>query len=109
MASSDTSHQSLHPQSFHFRALINRQGRINVHGTRDRRNPFSDLYHYFFSLSWPKFFALIAAIYFLTNLFFGTLYFIFGVDTNGSVNAAALDRLRHCVFLRYREHEFSGL
>ncbi len=75
----DSSHKSLHPQSFHFRALINKQGRINVHGTRDRQNPFADLYHYFFSLSWPKFFIHVAAIYTLMNLFFGVLYFFCGV------------------------------
>jgi len=75
-------HKSLHPQSFHFRALINKQGRLNVHGTRDRRNPFSDLYHFFFSLSWPRFFVLIASIYFLINLFFGSLYFICGVKAS---------------------------
>src|SRR5258708_37320670 len=85
----DTSHQSLHPRSIHFRALINKQGRLNVHGTRDRRNPFGDLYHYFFSLSWPKFFVHIAAIYFLTNLFFGILYFICGAKAS----------LLQCVFL----------
>jgi inward rectifier potassium channel len=83
------SHQSLHPKSIHFRALINRQGRLNVYGTRNRQNPFSDLYHYFFSLTWPKFFALIASIYFLTNLFFGFLYFILGVKAS----------LLQCVFL----------
>lgn len=85
----DTSHQSLSPQSFHFRALINRQGRLNVHGTREPRNPFTDLYHFFFSLSWPKFFLYIAGIYFLTNFFFGILYFICGVR----------DSLLHCIFL----------
>lgn len=73
----------------HFHALINRQGRLNVHGTRDRRNPFADLYHFFFSLSWPRFFTLIASIYFLTNLFFGVLYFILGVKAS----------LLQCVFL----------
>lgn len=95
----DPSHKPSHPQSFHFRALINKQGRLNVHGTRNRKNPFSDLYHYFFSLSWPKFFVLIAAIYFLTNLFFGSLYFLGGVDALGEGHSTALERFRHCVFL----------
>jgi inward rectifier potassium channel len=99
MASRPDSHQSLHPQSFHFRALINRQGRLNVRGTRERQNPFADLYHYFFSLSWPKFLALVASIYFLTNLFFGILYFIYGVDALGDGHAAGLERFRHCIFL----------
>jgi inward rectifier potassium channel len=89
MASSpNPSHQSLHPRSIHFRALINRQGRLNVYGTPTRLNPFSDLYHYFFSLSWPRFFALIASIYFLMNFFFGVLYFVLGVKAS----------LLHCIF-----------
>jgi len=95
----DPSQTSIHPQSSHFRALINRQGRLVVHGTRGRQNPFSDLYHYFFSLSWPKFFALIASIYFLTNLFFGILYFIFGVVPLGDGHSTGLERFRHCFFL----------
>jgi inward rectifier potassium channel len=96
---SDPSHQSLHPQSFHFRALINKQGRLNVHGNRQLRNPFSDLYHFFLSLSWPKFFIFVATIYFLTNLFFGILFFICGVDALGEGHSAGLDRFGHCVFL----------
>ncbi len=96
---SDPSHPSAHVPSSHFRALINRQGKINVHGRRDLKNPFSDLYHFFFSLSWPKFFIYIAAIYFLTNLFFGVLYFMCGVDALGDGHSTGLDRFRHCVFL----------
>ena len=95
----DSSKQSVHPQTFHFRALINKQGKLNVQGTRNRQNPFSDLYHYFFSLSWPKFFGHIAAIYCLTNLFFGILYFICGVDALGGMHSTGVERFRHCVFL----------
>jgi len=96
----DPAHQVPRPQFIHhFHALINRQGKLIVRGTRDRQNPFADLYHFFFSLSWPKFFALIASIYFLTNLFFGTLYFICGVDALGDGHSAAAERFRHCVFL----------
>jgi len=94
----DPSFQSI-PQSFHFRALINKQGRLNVHGTPNQKNPFTDLYHYFFSLSWPKFFIHIASIYFLTNLFFGFLYFICGVDALGNGHAHGFERFRHCIFL----------
>jgi len=95
----DNDHKSLHPQAYHFRALINKQGRINVHGTRAKQNPFADLYHYFFSLSWPKFFTSIATIYFLTNIFFGVLYFVCGVDTLGFGHSAEWVRFRHCIFL----------
>ena len=88
-----------HSQSFHFKTLINRQGRFNVHGTRDRRNPFTDLYHYFLSLSWPKFFIHIGSIYYVTNLFFGSLYFIEGVDSLGNGHATGWERFIHCFFL----------
>jgi len=86
---SDTPRQPWHSQSIHFRTLINHRGRINVHGIRDRRNPFSDLYHFFFSLSWPRFFIYIAALFLLTNLFFGVLYYICGVGHS----------FLHCFFL----------
>jgi inward rectifier potassium channel len=72
--------RSLHPQSSHFRALINKQGRLNVHGERERNNPFTDLFHHLFSLSWPRFFFYAAAIYVLINLFFGCLYLMSGAD-----------------------------
>lgn len=62
---------------------------MNVHGTRERQNPFSDLYHYYFSLSWPKFFINIASIYLLINFLFGALYFYFGAKSS----------LWQCVFL----------
>jgi inward rectifier potassium channel len=94
----DPSHQSLHPQAMHFRSLINREGRFNVRGTRDVRNPFTDLYHYFFSLSWPKFFIHIAALYCCINLLFGTLYFFIGVDALDDGNATGWERFRHCIF-----------
>src|SRR5438105_3148016 len=96
---SQSSHHSLHPQSSHFRSLINKEGRVNVHSRRSLQNPFADLYHYFFSLSWSKFFIHIAAIYFLINLFFGGLYFIFGVDALTETHTNGWERFRHCVFL----------
>jgi len=99
-SNTETSQPSAHGRPFHhFQALINRQGKVNVHGTRNRQNPFADLYHFFFSLTWPKFFIYIASIYFLTNIFFGILYFICGVDVVGDGHSTGLDRLRHCIFL----------
>ncbi len=97
MSSKDSSHQSLHGRAAHFRTLINKQGAFNVQG--NRRNPFSDLYHFFFSLSWPKFFLLIASVYCLMNLFFGTMYFLDGVDAIGNGHAAGWERFKHCIFL----------
>jgi inward rectifier potassium channel len=98
-AQKEPPHPSLHGQSRHFSALINHTGRVNVHGRRDLRNPFTDLYHYFFSLTWPRFFLHIAAIYFLTNLFFGVLYYMCGVEALGDGHVTGLGRFNYCVFL----------
>jgi inward rectifier potassium channel len=83
----------------HFRSLINREGRFNVHGHRDGYNLFTDLYHYFFSLSWPSFFVHIAVIYSLINTFFGVIYFINGIDILNDGHSAAWQRFAHCFFL----------
>jgi inward rectifier potassium channel len=95
----DSSHQSLHPQAVHFRTLINKQGRFNVQGHRNFQNPFKDLYHYFFSLSWSKFFINIASIYIFINVIFGGLYFINGVDILNEGHSTAWQRFGHCFFL----------
>lgn len=42
---------------------------------------------------------LVAAIYFLTNLFFGILYFMCGVNALGDGPSTGIERLRHCIFL----------
>ncbi|MDE2222217.1 MAG: ATP-sensitive inward rectifier potassium channel 10 [Candidatus Omnitrophica bacterium] len=89
--------RSLHPQFAHFRALINREGRSNIHSSRERHNPLLDLYHYLFSLSWPKFFLCIAAVYLLINLCFGSFYFFDGVDI--LKKASGLQRFSHCFLL----------
>jgi len=70
-----------------------------VHSSRDRQNPFGDLYHFFFSLSWPKFFILVATIYLSVNLCFGILYFICGVEALGDVHSTGIERLVYCIFL----------
>jgi inward rectifier potassium channel len=95
----NTPPHSLHAQSVQLRALVNREGRINVHSTRNWQNPFSDLYHYFFSLSWPKFLLHVAGIYFLINLFFGALYYTCGVDAISQVHSVGWERFKHCLFL----------
>ncbi len=99
-AEESTTGKTAHAKAAHFRALINREGRFNVHGRREHRhNPLTDLYHYFFSLTWPQFFIHIAAVYFSVNIFFGTLYFIDGMDILGDGPSSGLRRLAHCVFL----------
>src|SRR5262249_11892568 len=58
-----------------------------------------DLYHYFFSLSWPGFFLNIAAIYCAMNLIFAVLYFVCGVDALSDGHSVGMERFKHCVFL----------
>ena len=95
----ETTRHKSHPQSHQVRALMKRDGTLNVHRTHNREILFSDLYHYFFSISWPKFFLHIAAIYLLMNLFFAGMYFSLGVDALGEGHAAGLERFKHCFFL----------
>src|SRR5690348_12501714 len=90
--------QSLHGKASHFQALINREGRLNLHENRRYKNPLTDLYHYFFSLTWPKFFIHLAAIYFAMNLLFAGLYFIDGVDM-ANLHSSGLKRFSHCFIL----------
>lgn len=89
--------RSLHPQSAHFSAMIDHQGRLNIHGQREWQNPFADLYHFFFSLSWPKFFIYIASIYFAINLVFGVLYYSCG--TLSTEHLGSVERFKQCFFL----------
>jgi catalase len=35
-------HHSLHSRASHFRSLINKEGKVHVHGTRRFQNPFAD-------------------------------------------------------------------
>ncbi len=68
--------------------VINRDGSLNIHRPKQKDRFFSDLYHYFLSITWPKFFLILALFFLVTNLFFATLYFfagshaLDGVDTN---------------------------
>ena len=68
--------------------FLNRDGTFNV-----KRDGFSfltslNLYHSLLTMSWTKFLGLMLALYFLSNVIFGSLYSMFGdaglVDTTGS-------------------------
>lgn len=66
--------------------LLNRDGSFNVY--RARANWLRRLlsYHYLLTLSWPRFFALIAAAFVLINAVFATIYYFLGPATvQGSV------------------------
>src|SRR5437868_13864574 len=58
--------------------VINRDGSLNIHRPRERGKLFSDLYHYFLSISWPKFFTIMILLFVVSNLFFAVLYFYAG-------------------------------
>jgi inward rectifier potassium channel len=59
--------------------LVNADGTFNV---RHRNRPFAFArgYHYFVSISWPRFFAYIFSIYITVNLFFAFVYKLCGIE-----------------------------
>jgi inward rectifier potassium channel len=59
-------------------------GRGGIRLISDRGDKSPDLYHRLFTISWPAFFALFAAVYFFFNLVFSAIYFI---DPGGIANA----------------------
>ena len=60
--------------------VINRDGSLNIHRPREKGKLFSDLYHYFLAISWPKFFFILILLFLVTNLIFAVLYFFVGPD-----------------------------
>jgi len=89
---------SHHSQIHQLRSLINKDGNMNVHGVRERRGYFKDLYHYSFALSWPKFFTHVVVLYLMMNVVFGGLYFLLGVHPIEG-HAAGFERFKECFFL----------
>ena len=87
------------PQSQHIRSLIKKDGSLNVHGPRTFQERVMDLYHYFFSLSWPKFFVHVLTVYLLINLIFGILYFLLGVHPSDGQTLRGLERFKEDFFL----------
>jgi inward rectifier potassium channel len=60
------------------RRMVNRDGSFNVH-RRGRRLQDLHLYQFFIRLSWPAFFAVVAAAFLLFTLAYTGLYFAVGV------------------------------
>ena len=58
--------------------VINRDGSLNIHRPREWGKVFSDLYHHFLAISWPKFFLILIAVFFTFNALFGLLFFTAG-------------------------------
>ena len=59
-------------------SVINRDGSLNIHRPKEKGKLFSDLYHYFLSIAWPKFFLILVMLFGTTNLVFAILYFYAG-------------------------------
>jgi inward rectifier potassium channel len=57
-----------------------------------RRTKFLDLYHESLSMSWPRFFGVVACVFAFTNLIFALLYW-FGGDVIANTNGGALPML----------------
>lgn len=64
-----------HPGAWRF---INKDGSMNVDRGSLDESILTDLYHLLLTLQWRMLFVLIASLYLLVNLIFGTLYFLGG-------------------------------
>lgn len=66
--------------------LLNPDGSFNVRRTGLSRLSSLNLFHTLLTMSWRRFLLLVLLLYFLSNIFFGALYSIFGsaalVDTS---------------------------
>ena len=97
--SSDTNNKKHYNHETRTPVVVNRDGSLNIHRPRERGKLFSDLYHYFLSISWPKFFGLVGTFYLLANLFFAAFYFLCGADALAGIQkSSALLRFADCFF-----------
>ncbi|MBL0053463.1 MAG: hypothetical protein IPP29_19190 [Bacteroidetes bacterium] len=60
--------------------MLNRDGSFNVKRTGLPFLAGFSFYHWFITLRWSVFFLVIAIAYFIINLIFATLYFVFGTN-----------------------------
>ena len=81
------------------RLIINKDGSLNVHRPHDKSKYFTDLYHYFLSVSWPKFFFLLILLFLVSNVLFAVLYFTAGpTGLKGANQTNEFLRLVDCFF-----------
>lgn len=73
--------------SFRF---LNRDGSFNVVKDGNGKRPISDIYHILLSVSWPRFFILVAMTYLTINLFFAVLYFLCGPEALEGVRRVSM-------------------
>lgn len=66
--------------------FLNRDGSFNVRRTGLGRFSTLNVYHFLMTMSWTQFLGLVLLLYFLSNIFFGSLYAVLGdgalVDTS---------------------------
>jgi inward rectifier potassium channel len=79
--------------------VINRDGTLNIHRPRDNGKLFSDFYHYFLSISWPRFFLTLILLFWVGNLTFAFLYFFAGPQSlQGAEAQMGWQRFVDCFF-----------
>lgn len=82
-----------------FRRVLNRDGTFNTSRIGVKRRFLSDSYHILLTISWPKCLALFALGYLLTNLLFGSLYYLCGQGAiDGLTNADPFTHFWECFF-----------
>lgn len=87
------------PQSSNTPVVINRDGTLNIQRPREKGKLFNDLYHYFLSIPWPKFFFILVLTFVVTNLTFGALYFYAGPQAlDGARGDSQFNRFVDCFF-----------
>ncbi len=73
--------------------LINADGSFNVKRTGLPLRRSLNLYHTMLSMRWATFLLLVLLLYFLSNVFFGTLYSFFGPDALVDISAKPMDNM----------------
>jgi inward rectifier potassium channel len=76
------------PEKIRSHVAINRDGSLNILRPPEKGKLFSDLYHYFLSISWPRFFLTLILLFIVTNASFAALYFLAGPQALEGVHPA---------------------
>lgn len=77
--------------------FISKDGRFNVRKRGGGMKAFS-LYHWLINISWFRFFLFVTAGYLLVNAFFGTIYWLIGVQHLTEFDGQEVDAFAHCFF-----------
>ncbi len=77
--------------------LIDENGEYNVEHKNRRFDP--NPYHWLINMSWPQYFLVVIAIFFLTNVAFAVIYFLLGVENlSGIDEASPFEQFLYCVY-----------